>query len=1006
AATLTVGPNVTVSGSGTGSAIFGYSADEAIDFKGVLNANVAGKTWYLGGFANTGNINVSAGTVRMDTYSGTGSWTNTSTVGKGIAVSGTGVLNLVDAFNASTLGNIAQSGGGAVNLIGTMTLDQASTNLSTAGLTALTIDGGTVAGGGNTLTSNGSLALTATGYGTFSNLTLATDLTVSGTFYLTNGLTLATNATTLNPATVTLGTGGDLRYTGTQTLGGTGNLVFGGASTTWFYRNGAAATLTVGPNITVSGSGTGSAVFGYSADEAINFQGVLNANVAGKTWYLGGFASTGNINVSAGTVRMDTYSGTGAWTNTSTVGKGIAVSGTGVLDLSDGFTTTGIGRITRSGGTINISGTLDNTGQTLDIGAGGPFGAGGLSSLTGRITNGTIISGDGTLLNSPSGSLDGVTIGSNFGFAAGGYANIYNSLLLTNGITVNKGNTEWYFRSGGTQNLAMVSGSATINTASGGLYAGYGVAGQTLQIGSGITYQGYGYISDSAAATIVNNGTLIANTTGQTLTINPTSLTNNGTLRVTAGTLTVSPTNWTNSATGSIEAQGGTLTLNGSNLGNSGALSLSSGSIFNLGGTVTLASLGTFTRAAGSTFNLTGTLDLGGATLDIGSGGAFKTGGLSSLTGTIANGTLVSNDGTLLNSSGGSLDGITLGSSLGFTSGTTSIYNSLQLASGITVNKGASTWYFRTTGVQNLATVSGGATINTAGGGLYAGWGVSGQTLQIGSGITYQGYGTISDSSVATIVNSGTLIANTVGQTLSINPTNLTNSGTLQVTAGTLSVAPTNWTNTGTISIQGGSFSLSGSNLVNTGTTTVDPGATLTLTGNLTLASLGTFSRGAGSSINLSGTLALGGGTLDIGSAGAFGTGGLTTLTGTIANGTIVSNDGTLLNSSGGALDGITLGSSLGFTSGGTHIYNNLQLASGITVNKGANTWYFRSTGAQNLTTVSGSATINTASGGLYAGWGVAGQTLQIGSGITYQGYGTISDSSVATIVNNGTLIG
>ena len=132
AATLTVGPNVTVSGSGTGSAIFGYNADEAINFQGVLNANVAGKTWYLGSFANTGNINVSAGTVRMDTYSGTGSWTNTSTVGKGIAVSGTGVLNLADAFNASALGNIAQSGGGAVNLIGTMTLDQAQILVETA----------------------------------------------------------------------------------------------------------------------------------------------------------------------------------------------------------------------------------------------------------------------------------------------------------------------------------------------------------------------------------------------------------------------------------------------------------------------------------------------------------------------------------------------------------------------------------------------------------------------------------------------------------------------------------------------------------------------------------------------------------------------------------------------------------------------------------------------------------------------------------------------------------
>ena len=236
AATLTVGTGVTVSGSGTGSAIFGYSNDEAINFQGTLNAAVTGKTWYLGGINNTGSINISAGTLNMDSYSGTGSWSNTSTAGKGIAISG-GVLNLGDAFNATQLGNIAQSGG-TVNLTGALTLDQTSTNLSTLGLTGLVLNGGNVLGSGNTLTANAGFALSSTGSSELNNVTLATDMVINGTTTMVGGLTLSGSTLTLNSNI--------LYYTGTQTLGGTGNLVFGGASTSQLYRSGAAGHIDCG----------------------------------------------------------------------------------------------------------------------------------------------------------------------------------------------------------------------------------------------------------------------------------------------------------------------------------------------------------------------------------------------------------------------------------------------------------------------------------------------------------------------------------------------------------------------------------------------------------------------------------------------------------------------------------------------------------------------------------------------------------------------------------------
>ncbi|MBL0168798.1 MAG: hypothetical protein IPP85_17515 [Propionivibrio sp.] len=292
----------------------GYYNDEVINFQGTLNAGVTGKIWYLGGFNNTGKINVSAGTVRMDTYSGTGNWSNTSTALKGIAISG-GALVLDDSFNASALGNITQSGSGTVSLGGTLILDQASTNLSSAGLTALDLGSGAIiTGGGNTLTADAVFALTSSA-GTLNNVTLGTNLAHGQHHY-------CRWVDAFGGSTVTINSGAVLLYSGTQTLGGTGNLVFAGASNSWLYRSGAAATLTVGPNVTVSGTGTGTATFGYYNDEVINFQGTLNANVTGKTWYLGGFNNTGKINVSAGTVRMDTYSGTGNWSNTSTALKG------------------------------------------------------------------------------------------------------------------------------------------------------------------------------------------------------------------------------------------------------------------------------------------------------------------------------------------------------------------------------------------------------------------------------------------------------------------------------------------------------------------------------------------------------------------------------------------------------------------------------------------------------------------------------------------------------------
>ncbi|MBL0168800.1 MAG: hypothetical protein IPP85_17525 [Propionivibrio sp.] len=111
------------------------------------------------------------------------------------------------------------------------------------------------------------------------------------------------------------------------------------------------------------------------------------------------------------------------------------------------------------------------------------------------------------------------------------------------------------------------------------------------------------------------------------------------------------------------------------------------------------------------------------------------------------------------------------------------------------------------------------------------------------------------------------------GKTFTINPTTFTNgvdldpgpgvniAGTLRATAGTLAVTPTNWSNIGAIESTGGTLTITGTNLSNTGTLSVGAGSILNLGGSLTAANLGTFSRTAGSTVNLTGILDLSSGT-------------------------------------------------------------------------------------------------------------------------------------------------
>lgn len=926
--TLEFGSGVTLQGYGS---IAESSAATLIN-SGTIDASTNGKTFSLAAtsFYNNGALQASSGTLSLSPLG----WNNSGTM----AVAGSGDLKLNFDTTTAGLGSVSRSGGtvyfNGVLENSTATLDIGGSGIFGAGgLTGLT---GTIRHG--TLLSGDSTVLNSSG-GTLDAVTVSGTLGTSGSMSVKHDLTLA------DGAVLNLGASNVyFSHSGTTHVASAGNSTINLAGATLYAGYGVSGqTLYLDSGLTLQGYG---GLYESSPAAVVN-AGTINASTTGQTFNLlpGTFTNTGVLQASSGNLTI----GHIGWNNSGSM----CVGSSGVLTLGFDTTTAGLGSITRSGGSVNYNGVLDNSGQTLDIGGSGPFGAGGLTHLGGTIRQGTLKSGDSTVL-AANGKLDAVTVSGTL--ATSGSLEVMNGITLADGTSLNLGNSSVYFENTGTQHLAT-AGTASVNMAGATLYAGYGSTGQTLQIDSGVTLQGHGYLGESQAATVVNYGTIRANNPSQVLTLQPGNFTNHGTLEA-AGLLYVGHIGWSNP----------------------GSLVVGAGGTLNAYMDTTTAGLGSISRSGG-TVNYHGVLDNTGATLDIGGSGIFGSGGLSSLTGTIRNGTVQSSDSTPLSTSSASLDNVTLSGNLSV-GGSAFIKNGLTLASGAVVNMGSSNWYFSTGGTQHIAS-GGGATLNLAGANLVAGYGVNGQTLVIDNGVTLAGYGGVYQSSVATVENAGVIDANVTGQTFSVLPGTLHNTGTLRASNGILTLDPGNWLNSG-------SMQTAGSGVLN-------------LNFDTTTAGLGSVTR-SGGSVKFNGTLDNTSASLDIGNAGPFGSGGLTALGGSIINGTLVSSDSTPLAMPAGAvLDGVTLAGNLDL-SGSASIKNHLHLADGATLNLGNTYFYFTGSGTQHIATA-GTATANLQGGVWYGGYGVSGQTLQIDSGVTLQGYGYLAQSSSTGLLNNGALI-
>jgi hypothetical protein len=661
------------------------------------------------------------------------------------------------------------------------------------------------------------------------------------------------------------GSGSALYVLDSETLDNvTLNIGSSAGSTLDNYASSGTGVLTLGSHLTINQTGSFADLTNYSSNGIVN-DGTINADFKGGDLTISGFAigvvsfiNQGTINVSNGdTVTINANS----WSNSGSIG----VSG-GTLNLGGNFTLAQLGTLTRAGGTVNVTGTLDDTGATLNVGTGTALGTVTLAS-GGTIKNGTIAdAGSGLALSG--GTLDGVTYQGTLDLStAFSYYYVKDGLTMTgaggsgNG-TINLTGSDDTLYAVGTETLD--NATLNIGNSSGDDVDSDDVSGPAvLTLGSHLTVNQTGGNADFSGSGIVNAGTINAGFNGGNLTIGDVSFTNQGTIDVSNGdTVNINATSWSNS--GSISVSGGTLNLRGS---------------------LTLAQLGTLTHAGG-TVNVTGTLDDTGATLNVGTGTALGTVTLAS-GGTIKNGT-IADAGSGLALSGGTLDGVTYEGTLDVS--VVYVKDGITLT-GVggsgngTVNLTGSFGSFYAVGTETLDN----ATLNVGSGYVYNDDVNGPAVLTLGSHLTvnqtggnadFFGYNDFSGSG---IVNDGAINAGFNGGTFTIGDVSFTNQGTINVSNGdTVIINATSWSNTGSISLSGG---------------------TLNLGGSFTLAQLGTLAR-TGGTVDVTGTLDDTGVTLNVGTGATLGALTLAS-NGTIKNGTIaVAGSGLAL--AGGTLDGVT----------------------------------------------------------------------------------------------------
>ena len=707
-----------------------------------------------------------------------------------------------------------------------------------------------------------------------------------------------TGSTPTTDDNIATGSANTIFRTGTLSitqLSGTGNLNMQGgtlkingftSSIGSLTMSGAASTLAVNPTSTLTagslnfGNGTIGAAFNegvvnvtglttFDPAGAITIYSTLNLN-GGATWaaasggaisLIGGNTSvvgllqTGQMRIAAGTTFSDLgnlAAGQSRSLGVNTLGQ---VANYGTYTRS-GLGTTNVQSSFYNAGTVNIDGGAMNFSSAFGVSGAGTWNiasgaamqvAGVTSTLSGTLNNA------GSLTTSANTSLNLV------GYSGNGSIAVTGGTLTTAAGSATMAPTSLSIATG-TAQIGNTINAGALNLSSAGTLSGTGVVNAgTLTFGQG-TMTGAGTTTVSGVATI--DGTQAQSViTGRTLNLNGATTWTAST----SGSLNTGSTGHVVVGSGATFADQGTTGAGQTRqLGGSG----SAGTFVNQG-TYNRSGLGTTRVNAG--FSNDGVLNLTGGAINVAAGttsagrwniGAGTTlnfsGGASDLHG----GPLNNNGGTI------SVTGGTLTASGGGTSTGT-----ISVATGRTLTFGGSTY-----AVNGGAFTSDGTVAIASGGALAFGGGthainsgtlsnagtltVSAGTLNVASGVNFNGAGTVS-------VAGGTLntsaYANLAGGTMNVSggTMNFMNGGTL----GSLSISGGNVAyqyvgsaspiTVGTLSFTGGSIVdpqaiglatvVSGTSTFGSGTETLGGGHQLTLNGN------GTWLAGNGSTLNIVG---------------------------------------------------------------------------------------------------------------------------------------------------------
>ncbi len=914
----------TLATAGTGTINNNNNATLAnVTNNGVFDGNNGTNTLVTGTLTNNGTFNVNGGyygttvqftgpatlagigTLQLNSGSNLNVYAQNSgdrlTVNAGATVAGTGNLgNGQTTFlnnglvNANSSGNtlVLQPGGGNATFSnGTTGLAEATGGgtLQLNGNNGGVFTGGifqALDGSGLVLTNNPNISaatLTTAGSGTVTNVNNATltNVTNNGAFTANNGTNTYLTGTLTNNGIATI-TGGyyntNVQLTGPATLNGTGTLNLGGnGSNLFLYAQNNGDRLTIGANQTVVGAGN----LGNGQTTFTN-KGLVNANSPGNT-----------LNLQPG---------------------GTTASGAD-------FTNSGAGLAEATGG-----GILQLNGNNSGVFTGGTFQALDGSALV--LTNNPNVSsailttaGSGTVTNVNNATLTNVT--NNGAFTANNGTNTYLTGTLTNNntVTITGGYYNTNVQLTGPVTLA---GTGTLNLSGGGsnlaLYAQN--SGDRLTINAGATLTGAGNLGNGQT-TFTNRGLVNANSSGNTLTIQP-------------GGTTASGADFTNSGAGLAEATGGgILQLNGNNSG--------------------VFAGGTFQALDTSTINIVNGANVSGAILTTAGSGVANAYNV-----TLTN---VTNNGTLVTPN----------------SYNTTLAGTLTNNGNYTVNGG---YYNTSVQLNGPVTLAGTGTLTLANGSnlaLYAQ--TSGDRLTINAGATVAGTGNLGNGQT-TFLNNGTINANASGSTLTIQPgggaATFVNGATGLVEAsagGTASLVNNNggiFTNNGTFEALSGSTGGNSTLNVSSGALTNYSTATKTLTG-------GTYNVIA-TSTSATSTLSTGGGAITTNAAKVTLSGASTVFneiaplaanqgTFAVANGRnfttagALANSGTLVAAGGSTLTvngGLTQSSAGTLTGNGTYAASAFTLSGNINPGGTVSATTGAFADAPGITTLNGATTFNT----------------------------------------------